>query len=145
MPQRCLKQWAASAGKVWQYRLLVSSATVSVWELKPCKGVGFRNDLYTSERDGLPSDEFERWLEAEFERPAQVALARVLSGQPLAPQHWRHLGRFAICQQLRTPQNLFENLERWRPQFSEMGEDILKTSVGKMEVCRFIVRLQRTL
>lgn len=133
VPRWYLKQWTGESGKLLQYRLLVSHASVPKWEPKSCRAVGYRSDLYTSERDGLPSDAFERWLEEEYERPAQAALKRVLADQSLQPQHWQHLGRYVLCQQIRTPQDLFANMQRWGSQFSGLIESVLGDCVQRLE------------
>jgi len=86
---------------------------VKTWEQRSPQGVAFHRDLYTSVNEHGESDEFERWLEREFEAPAQVAIGRVLRDEPLQPRHWQHLGRYAVCQQLRTPQDFIESMQRW--------------------------------
>lgn len=133
VPRWYLRRWANASDRVWRYSTLVSHEAVRVWEPKSLKSVGFQTDLYTSECDGLLSDEFEHWLEREFEQPAQIAISRVLAGEPLSPHHWQHLGRFAICQQLRTPQDLSESMQRWKPQFEKTVGTVLQDAVNIME------------
>ena len=97
-----LKPWTNRSGELWRYRLLVSRARVPAWDLQQPKGIAYLRDIYTSMESGTPTDEFERWLTEKFELPAQVAIDRVLKGLPLGPDHWQHLGRFAVSQRLRT-------------------------------------------
>ena len=125
VPQWYLKSWADGSRRVWSYRLLVSHKTVGAWQHRAPRGLAFHDDLYTTVRDRTESDDFEHWLEREFEAPAQVALARVLNDLPLAPHHWQHLGRYAVCQQLRTPQYFLESMERWNKTLPALMQDTL--------------------
>lgn len=133
VPQWYLKQWATRSGKVWVYRLLVSDSRVNIWEQRSPRGVAFHRDLYTSLNEEGESDDFEKWLEQEFEAPAQIAISRLLRDETLGPDHWQHLGRYAMCQQLRTPQDFVESMQRWDVTLPGLMEDTLVRTVRNME------------
>lgn len=133
VPQWYLKQWCNAAGLVWSYRLLVSHRSVPPWQQVRPRSVAFHKDLYTAVSDDKESDDFERRLEREFEAPAQVALQRVLDDQPLRAHHWQHLGRYALCQQLRTPQDFIESMARGEKVFPDLIDQTLRRAVQKLE------------
>jgi hypothetical protein len=133
VPQWYLKQWADTSGLVWSYRLLVSHSSVPTWQQNRPRGIAFRRDLYTSVRGDTESDEFEKWVEREFEAPAQTALQRVLNGQNLQPHHWQDLGKYALCQQLRTPQDFLESKERWKQTLPEIMNQTLQKATRLAE------------
>jgi hypothetical protein len=74
-------------------------------------------------------------VESEFERPAQIAVQRVVSDKPLLPHHWQHLGRYALCQQLRTPQHYLESRARWDEVFPHLLEKTLQEAARTLEEC----------
>lgn len=135
VPQWYLRQWSNRAGRVWRRRLLVPHKSVPEWEHCAVRGIAYQRDLYTSVAGGVESDEIERWFTQEFEAPAQVALDRVLRDQTLQPHHWQHLGRYALCQQLRTPQDFAESMERWDGMMSGVLEPVLRSTVETLEDC----------
>ncbi len=136
VPQWYLKNWADGSGKVWTYRLLVPDIHVKAWQQRVPRGVAFERDLYTSVDDERESDEFEHWLEREFEAPAQAAMSRVLGGLHLYPHHLQPLGRYALCQQLRTPQYLMESMHRWSERLPGLLEGTLGRSIQRLEQLR---------
>ncbi|MGF6489151.1 hypothetical protein [Pseudomonas frederiksbergensis] len=79
------------------------------------------------------TDEFERWLDREFESPAQAAIERVVSEQHLSPEHWKRLVCFAAAQDVRTPARLREFLGRQREALPSMIKDSVERSVHMME------------
>jgi hypothetical protein len=133
VPKWYLKRWADSGGLIWSYSLLVPHADVDVWSQRHVTAVAYRRDLYTSNRDGEDGDDFERWITAEFEEPAQGAVAKAVSGRKLTQDDFRRLVFFAACQDLRTPQNYAESMGRWREEYPELLAGILKEAVGKIE------------
>src|SRR5207245_423998 len=109
-----LKRFAASPGRVWTYRTLVAHSRVPVWKLAAIKGVAYRAHLYTRLAAGVPTDEIERWLNADFETPAEEALMKATADMRLSPTDWHNLVRFLAAQDVRTPARLAENLQRWK-------------------------------
>ena len=72
------------------------------------RGIAYYSRLYTRITSVGPSDDFEKWLEHEYEAPAASALERAVGDERLSPPDWQHLVRFAAAQDLRTPARLLE-------------------------------------
>lgn len=66
VPELYLKQWADKVG-VLTYRLLVPNENVGAWKKHSLKGIGYQKHLYTYWAGGAETDEFECWLDREFE------------------------------------------------------------------------------
>lgn len=99
VPKLYLKQWAAS-GLIPTYRLLVPSESCPFWKRQSLKGIAYHRHLYTYIKEDTATDEFERWLDSEFEAPAEEVIDRVVREASLTPEHWNRLIRFAIAQDL---------------------------------------------
>lgn len=85
VPQGYLKRWTFSQECLYVYRLLVSHPNVRVWKKTSVKGVAYHSHLYTRLVGGQETDDFERWLEREFETPAEEPLRKATSNAPLTP------------------------------------------------------------
>src|SRR5512139_2993363 len=85
VPQSYLKRWSVDEHRVWCYRILVPNTEMPEWESRSVRGIAFQRDLYTSLAGGQETDDFERWLEAEVETPAQEAIERAIHGDTLTP------------------------------------------------------------
>ncbi len=133
LPQAYLKPWSADGKRVWGYRILVSSKSVPVWTRRSIRGTGFQQHLYTEISDGEERDDFERWIEAEYETPSQDAIAKVLRGEaPTAPD-WERLAMLFAAQDVRTPTSYLESTERWEKEMPELLSSTLKESVQRLE------------
>lgn len=134
VPQSYLRRWSEDGHRIWCYRLVVPQATMPEWQLRPVRGVAYQRDLYTSPPAGaLEVDEFEKWIEAEFETPAQSAIERAIHGDVLSSSDWERLVLYLAAQDVRTPQNYIESVERWNAQLPEMMQKTLEESVQKLE------------
>jgi hypothetical protein len=71
VPCLSLRRWADTESKLWVYRLLVSHASVPLWKHSSIDGIGYHRNLYTRILAGAETDEFENWLERDFETPAR--------------------------------------------------------------------------
>src|SRR5690606_27355925 len=111
VPKLYLKQWAHE-GHISTYRLLVPSENVPLWKKHSLKGIAFHQYLYTYLAGQEETDEFEHWLDSEFESPAEEAIRRVVQEDRMCPEHWRRLVRFAVALDLRTPARLREFIRR---------------------------------
>jgi len=128
-----LKRWEALPGRVWTYRVLVSHPAVPLWKQVSTRGVAYREHLYTRIAASGESDQLERWLNTEFETPAEESIEKAISGQRLRPEDWRRLIRFFAAQDVRTPARLVENLQRWPESLPGIIKDTLDESVRKLE------------
>lgn len=111
VPKVYLKQWA-TADRIPTYSLLVPHENIPLWKRHSLKGIAFHQHLYTRIVGGTESDDLERWLDSEFEAPAERAITRAVTDQRLTADDWMKLVRFAIAQDVRTPSRLREFLLR---------------------------------
>jgi hypothetical protein len=98
-----LKRFADPEGNIFVYRLLVSQPWVKLWKRANISGVAYQRDLYTRCVFGTETDEIEKWLNQDFENPAEEALNKVESDAPLEATDWDVLVRFLASQIVRTP------------------------------------------
>lgn len=132
VPGVYLKRFSSSPGKTWQYRTLVSDSRVPFWEEKSLRSVASQPDLYSLARPGGDSDSIERWLDRDFEAPAEPALAKVLADERLAPEDWERIIRFAMAQDVRTPARFIESLDRWKRQIPTMLDEVVPRSLKEL-------------
>jgi hypothetical protein len=133
VPCLYLKQWAVSCGRVWTYRLLVSHPKVPLWKLCSPRGVASHTHLYTQVVSGKETDEFERWLDSEFESPVEEALRKATSGARLTLEDWKRLIRFLAAQDVRTPAWFAEQAKRWHATIPNLIDVTLRDSVLILE------------
>src|SRR4051812_48597891 len=88
LPRSYLRRWE-SGGQVWTYRLLVPHSAAPVWRRFSTKSIARHAHLYTRVLAGGETDEFERWLEHDFETPAQEPLRKAIAGASLSREDWR--------------------------------------------------------
>jgi hypothetical protein len=129
VPCTYLKRWAASDGRVWTYRTLVSHPHVEPWRLHAPKGIAYHQHLYTRIVGGAETDEFEQWLDREIEMPAGEAIEKVIMGAQLTPDDWKRLIRFLAAQQVRTPRWFAEQVHYWNTGGRRLVKDTLEHSV----------------
>ena len=106
VPCLYLKRWADNDRKVWVYRLLVPHASLHPWKHSSIAGIGYHRNLYTRILTGAETDEFETWLEREFETPAEEPLRKATADERLSPDDWQCIIRFLAAQDVRTPARL---------------------------------------
>lgn len=132
VPKLYLKQWAHK-GQISTYRLLVPSENVPLWKEQSLKGIAYHQHLYTYLAGQEETDEFERWLDSEFESPAEEAIRRVIQEDRMFPEHWRRLVRFAVALDLRTPARLREFIRRQSETLQTLMDETIQRSVNEME------------
>ncbi|MFL6260243.1 MAG: DUF4238 domain-containing protein [Thermoanaerobaculia bacterium] len=136
VPCAYLKRWASPKGHVWTYRTLVSHLKVPFWKESSPKGVAYHSHLYTRLIAGQETDDIERWLDREFESPAEEALRKATSDDRLTTADWKCLIRFLAAQDVRTPARLAESLRRWNREMPEFLDKTLNKSVRRLEEAR---------
>jgi Protein of unknown function (DUF4238) len=136
VPQGYLKQWASPQKRLWVYRILVSHTQVPAWKEASVKEVAHHSHLYTRIAAGQETDDFERWLDREFETPAEDPLRKVTSGARLTPDDWKHLVRFVAAQDVRTPARLVENLQWWPQILPDILDNTLRDSLRELQQAR---------
>lgn len=133
VPQMYLKQWSDDGIRVCAYRILVSHANVPEWTYRSISQAAFLRDLYTEIEDGKEVDEYEKWLASEFENPVQESIRKVLKDNPLSPLDWERLASFLGAQDVRTPLNYLESIERWEKTLPDLLKTTMEESVRKLE------------
>lgn len=132
VPKLYLKQWATD-GTIPTYRLLVPSENVPLWRTQSLKGIAYHQHLYVYLAGNEETDEFERWLDSEFEGPAEEPIRRAVLGERLLPEHWKCLERFAMALDVRTPANLRRFLKRQKETLQELMDVTMEQSVSALE------------
>lgn len=132
VPKFYLKQWASN-GRVPTYNLLVPDVRTPGWGMQSLRGIAFRQNLYTNVINGMETDALERWLDREFEAPAESSLKLAVQDQRLEFGDWRLLVRFAMSQDVRTPSRLREFLMRYGTLMPSLLDDVLSNAVAKLE------------
>ncbi len=132
VPKLYLKQWA-DQGLISTYRLLVPNENVPLWKKQSLKGIAFHQHLYTYLLGQEETDEIERWLDREFESPAQEAIRRVVQEERMEAEHWRRLVRFAVALDVRTPARLKQFIGRQNETLPALMDKTLQRSAQKLE------------
>jgi len=133
VPCLYLKRFAASPGRILTYRILVAHPRVLVWKLDAIRGIAYHAHLYTRIASGIETDEIEKWLNAEFETPAEEALMKATADMRLSPTDWHNLVRFVAAQDVRTPARLAENMQLWNKAVPRILDDTLQDAVRRLE------------
>jgi Protein of unknown function (DUF4238) len=133
VPRSYLKRWTSDGHRVWAYRVLVPHENVQGWRKTSIRGIAYHEHLYTRVAASGESDELERWLDAEFEAPAEDAIARAVANKSLSRHDWRLLVRFFAAQDVRTPARLLENMKRWASWLPDLIQRTATESVAKLE------------
>jgi len=128
-----LKRWQDSNDKICVYRTLVSHQNVPVWKRFSVSAVAYHNHLYTQMVAGVLSDDLERWLDKEYESPANTILDKVVSEQRLSSDDWDIMIKFLAAQDVRTPSRLFEHIKRSNETLPEILQSTLDKLANKLE------------
>jgi hypothetical protein len=131
-----LKRFETAPGQVLTYPILVAHERVPLWRRRSIKGIAYRAHLYTRIVATGQTDEFETWLNEEFETPAEEPLRKVTEDMRLTPSDWQRIIRFIAAQDVRTPARLFESTQRWNKDAPTILEETLQESVRKLELAK---------
>jgi hypothetical protein len=138
-----LKQWATD-GEVSTYSLLVPHQRVPLWKRHSLKGMAYRQHLYTQIVGGTETDDIERWLDREFEAPAERAIRLAVTDQRLSSDDWERLVRFAVSQDVRTPARMREFMSRQTQSMPSMLEKALQNAAAKLATENLSVKPGKT-
>jgi hypothetical protein len=131
-----LNRWASNGGRIWTYRVLVSHHDVPLWRESSIKGLVYHTHLYTRVVASGQTDEVEKWLDTEFEAPAEEAIRKATSNARLTTEDWERLVRFLAAQDVRTPARLMEMLQGWRATLPNLVQNTLTESVRELEAAK---------
>jgi len=129
VPQSYLRRWANRDSMLWASRLLVPDARMPLWKQATTRGLAKHQNLYTRIIAGKTSDEIERWLNEEFETPAQASIDKVVSNSRLISEDWQKIIRFVAAQDVRTPARLIESIKRWDSTLQTLIDEVLEDAV----------------
>jgi len=131
-----LKRFSSRPGWTFRYDILVPNAQCPIWVEKPIDRVASASDLYTSIEDGTEADTHEKWLNREYETPAEEAIERAVTGRTMTKEHWRCLVRFIAAQDVRTPVRLQEELTRWHTVGPALMQTTLEDSIAQFKALK---------
>lgn len=132
VPQLYLKQWAID-NRIQTYRVLVPHQACPLWKRQSLKGIAQHQHLYTQIVGGEETDEFERWLDMNFEAPAEDAILRAVNDQPLRPDDYTRLIRFAMAQAVRTPAALRDFLQRQQTELPALLQQSVNNAADRLK------------
>jgi hypothetical protein len=115
-----LKRWSIDGTQLFTYRILVPSANFPEWKLRAISGLAYHRDLFTSCAGGIELDDFEKWVNVEYEQPGLEAIDKLLSGSRLTSADWHSMILFVAAQDVRTPLHYIESKPRWEQQITEL-------------------------
>jgi len=130
VPECYLKRWKDSDNKICVYRILVNHSNVPIWKRYSVSSIAYHKHLYTQMVSGTESDALEKWLDKEYEFPANDVLEKAVLEKRLSPDDWDILIRFLAAQDVRTPARLYEHLKH----YNEMLPEILQDTLDKLKV-----------
>lgn len=133
VPQATLRRWSQDGRQIQTYQLLVPHSGVPVWRLRSIKGIALQRDLYTTFSGGKELDSFEHWIAKEFEEPGLEAVNKLISYSRLKPSDWKNLVLFVAAQDVRTPLNFMESMQRWGQEMPSIIQSSLKESIEKLQ------------
>jgi len=95
--------------------------------------IGYQKHLYTQTLSGRETDEFERWIDKNYESPAKDSIDRVVTDKRLTKDDWDILIRFLALQDVRTPARLLEHLDRGRNTHEDTLREVIENLKVEME------------
>jgi len=107
-----------------------------MWQEKSIKGVAYHAHLYTRIAAGVQTDEIERWLNTEFESPAEEPLRKATTNARLSVSDWKILVRFLAAQDVRTPARLVDTLTFWKENLQGILDQTLHETVAQLETAK---------
>ena len=136
VPRSYLKRWESYDKRVWTYRILVSNSNVPKWKAYSTKGIAYHSYLYTRIVGGEETDEIERWLDSEYENPAEPIIEKVLTQRKMGPKDWSTLIKYMASQDVRTPARLLESLKMQENTMPEIMQSTLERAVSELETAK---------
>ena len=133
VPQAVLKRWSIDGTQLLTYRILVPNANFPEWQPRAVSGLAYHRDLYTVCAGGKEHDDFEKWVNVEFEQPGLEAIDKLLGVSRLTSADWHSMILFVAAQDVRTPLNYIESKPRWERLITEMFDRTMPKLVKQYE------------
>ena len=125
VPKSYLKNWSDNDNKIFIYNSLVSHEGVPLWKKDFIKSNAYQKHLYTSIESGVVNDDIERWFDQKFESPAEPIIKKVINDSKLSYGEMTILLKFLALQDVRTPKQLIETIDRHTKNINDMLPKIL--------------------
>jgi len=136
VPEAILKRWSLNGTHVYAYRILVPDARVPEWQSIGIRSLACKRDLYTVFSGDREVDDFERWLNVEFEHRGLEAIDRLVRGLRPNPEDWHNMILFVAAQDLRTPLIYIEWMKRWRKTLPDLLKRVMEQSTKELDAAR---------
>lgn len=136
VPRSYLKRWEADDGRVWTYRILVSNSNVPKWKAYSTKGIAYHSHLYTRIVRGEETDDIERWLDSEYETPAEQVIEKILAQRKMSPKDWTTIIKYMASQDVRTPARLLESLKMQEKTMPDIMQSTLEKAVNELKTTK---------
>ena len=137
IPQFYLKNWSLDGKTIQTYSILVSNANVPYWTQQSIKNTAVWNDFYTRVVGDEELDDFERWFDQEFERPAKPVFDKLINDEMLSKEEIKILSHFVFAQCFRTPAAYLrltkQNLKIFPNVMNEVGEKLNRASKHELQ------------
>lgn len=133
VPRVYLKGWTGADEKIATYRLLVPHEKFPMWRRHSTRALAYHSYLYTQTASGVENDEIEKWLNQDFEGPAEEPLRKARAGARMSRDDWKHLIRFVAAQDLRTPAYFWEQAKRVDERYPDLMRSTLETALKERE------------
>ena len=130
--QLYLKRWTGDDSMLSRYSLLVPQKNVAPWKRSSTAAIGYHQHLYTRMAGGKETDEVEKWLNYQFETPAEIPFSKAVSEQHLTQQDWRVILRFMLMQDVRTPASFVRFRTNHIQTLPDLMQDVMEGSVRQL-------------
>ncbi len=128
-----LKGWAGVDGKVATYRLLVPHTNFPMWRRYSPGALAYHSHLYTQTASGVEKDDFETWLDRDFEKPAEEPLRKAITGAQMSRDEWKYLVKFVAAQDVRTPAYFWEQAKRLDEQLPSLMKSTMENAIQSLQ------------
>lgn len=99
----------------------------------PIRGVASLRDLYTVVVDGEEVDEYEHWIEAEFENPVQEVLEKIYHDKKLTTSDWKKIIMYFASQDVRTLTDYVESTELMKEKIPGILDKVLQKTINHFQ------------
>lgn len=141
VPQFYLENWGKDH-KIWVMSLLVSHPNIPIWKIDSIKKTSVIRNLYVRSNGVSETDDFELWLNKEFESPVQNAFRKATNDERLTCQDWSLLINFTASMIMRTPARIVKESEKIKELLPKIL-DQFETKVSNMSPQELIIDMKK--
>ncbi len=132
VPQFYLRAFASEPGLLRHYPILVSKKAKQPWNSLAISRAAAQEHFYTRIHEDAEFDDFERWLDREFESPAQEAIERAITGRQMQREHWKQIIRFWAAQDQRTLASYSSFISSQAPHFKATMDETFSSTTEQI-------------